>query len=59
MFALIKTYVWSLMVPSAVLLPVYAVTFYKVWVGTRYKLVLVLNTLLFVANVGYLIQGIG
>ena len=50
---------WALIVPSALLLPVYAVTFYKVWNGSRFKLVLVLITLLSGAAISFLVSGIG
>ena len=40
-------------------MPLYAWTFHRVWHGSKYTLVLVLNTLLFVANIGYFVLGIG
>ena len=59
MYPLWMAYNWSLLVPSALLLPVYAVTFHRVWNGTRYKLVLMLITLLTLASCFFFIFGIG
>lgn len=52
-------FVWTLLVPSFLLLPGYGWTFYKVWVGTRFKLALLLVGLLIAAIVGFFIMGIG
>ena len=56
---ILAAWAWALIVPSALLLPVYAVTFYKVWNGSRFKLVLVLITLLSAAAISFLVSGIG
>ena len=53
------TYLVSLIVPSAVLLPIYGVTFRKVWLGTKFKLVIVQIGLLVTSNVGVIVMGIG
>jgi len=52
-------YPWTLLVTSLLTLPMYAVTFAKVWFGSRFKLVLVLIAFLFTANIGYFVGGIG
>ena len=52
-------YAYSLLVPNALLMPIYGVTFRKVWIGTRFKLVLVLIGLLITASAAFFVLGIG
>jgi hypothetical protein len=51
--------IWTMMLPSALLLPLYAWTFYKVYVGSRFNIVLLMIVLLITANVGSIVEGIG
>ena len=51
--------IWMMILPSVLLLPMYAWTFFKVYVGSRFTIVLVMIALLFAGNVGNIVQGIG
>lgn len=52
-------YVYSYFVSSSLLILMFGATFIRVWVGSHYRLVLGIVSLLFFANVMYLVNCIG
>lgn len=50
---------WANIICSSLLLPIYAVTFVKTWRGARYRVVLIIVGLFFLANLGCVVGIVG
>lgn len=49
---------WAFLLPSVLLIFMYGATFHHVWVGTRFKIVLVIVAFLLLANFWSIVEGI-
>jgi len=51
-------YAWTLITLASILIVVYTATFIKVWMGTKYRVLLIQTAMMATANVCYLVQHI-